>query len=157
MPELSLSGETFIELSEAILDRRAALRFKARGFSMSPFIRDGDVLTVSSPEKSAIRYGDVVFFIHPENRKAAAHRIVGVKKGLYLAKGDNTWSIDGFVSQTDILGRITGIERSNKRVYFGLGPEKFLIALLSRTKILIPLLLPARFIARLCLKKDVTL
>ena len=46
---LSLSGEALIELMRAVLARGLPFRFAARGFSMAPFIRDGDVISVSPP------------------------------------------------------------------------------------------------------------
>lgn len=155
MQEINLSGSTFTGLVKAILDQKAAVRFKARGFSMSPFIRDGDILTVSPLTASGIRFGYVVFFLHPETRKAVVHRIIGRRKDLYFIKGDNTWDIDGLIPKSDILGRIIKIERRDRKVRFGLGPERFLIALLSQKKILIPLLFPGRIFARLCLRKDI--
>jgi len=45
--ELSISGSTLIELLEAVLSQEASFRFQAKGLSMSPFIKDGDMVTVS--------------------------------------------------------------------------------------------------------------
>ena len=62
---LSLSGPALLDLLRAVLDKRVPFRFTARGFSMSPFIKDGDVVTVSPCAPGAIHYGDVIAFVHP--------------------------------------------------------------------------------------------
>ena len=43
---LSLSGYVLIELMKAVLEKNVPFRFRGKGFSMSPFIRDGDVITI---------------------------------------------------------------------------------------------------------------
>ena len=145
--DLSLSGEVFLKLLEAVIDKRAAFRFKAKGFSMSPFIKDGDIVTVS-PLFGVPALGDVVAIIHPETEKLIVHRIIGKRKDFYLIKGDNVCEIDGFIPDKNIIGRVTRIERSGKRIFLGFGPERFLIALLSRKKLLLPLLSSARMFLR---------
>jgi signal peptidase I len=65
----------FLELSRDILEKGKSIRFQARGWSMRPFIRDGDFVTVSPAENSSIRKGDVVFYSTPKN-KAMAHRVI---------------------------------------------------------------------------------
>jgi hypothetical protein len=57
-------------------------------------------------------------------------------------RGDNSLQADGFFPKTSILGRVERVERNGKRVYLGLGPERFLIAFLTRTNLLLPVLRP---------------
>jgi hypothetical protein len=45
--ELFLTGPVFIELLHATLAKGVPFPFRARGSSMHPFIKDGDVITVS--------------------------------------------------------------------------------------------------------------
>ena len=106
---------------------------------MFPFIRDGDVITVS-PLKSPPRLGDVVAFRPSQRQQLFIHRVIGGKRGSYLIKGDNTAANDGFQSRASILGRVILVERNGRRVYCGMGPERLLIALLVRTNLLSPLL-----------------
>ena len=40
------------------------------------------------------------------------------------------------------MGRVTRVERNGKEIFFGLGPERFLIAFLTRRGLLFPLLYP---------------
>ncbi|MFC1808771.1 S26 family signal peptidase [Candidatus Omnitrophota bacterium] len=107
---------------------------------MSPFIKNNDVITISPLVNSMVGYGDIVGFIHPGLKRTVVHRVVGRKKQHYIIKGDNTLGIDGFFLKMDIAGRITKVERQGKSITFGLGPERRLIAILSRTRILFILL-----------------
>ena len=42
--ELSLSGQALLELTQTVLARGALFRFCAKGLSMYPFIKDGDLI-----------------------------------------------------------------------------------------------------------------
>ena len=140
--ELQLSGPDLIELLRAVLDKGAPFRFRAKGFSMSPFIKDDDVITVSPLTDDSTRYGDVVAFIRPEMKKLVIHRVVGKKGEYFHIKGDNITYTDELIPVANILGRVIRVERNGKEVFFGLGPERFLIAFLNRRGLLFPLFYP---------------
>ena len=59
--ELQLSSRALAELMKNVLARGLPFRFRVRGWSMTPFIRDFDVVTVV-PLGSTPRTGDVVAF-----------------------------------------------------------------------------------------------
>ena len=139
--ELSLSGSAFVTLLRAVLDKGVSFRFRATGFSMSPFIRNGDVLTVS-PLSGGPHLGDVVAFVKRQTGGLVIHRVVRTGAGHCLIRGDNSSRDDGYVSEADILGRITKVERSGKKILLGLGPERYLISLLARKGLLVPFFLP---------------
>lgn len=124
------------ELARIIVDRRASFRFKAKGFSMSPFIRDSDVLTVSPLSGSRFGLGRLVAFIHPQREKLAIHRIVGKCGKNYLIKGDRLNHADGLVPTENIFGYVSRVERNGRGIFLGLGIERVLIAFLSRKKLL---------------------
>ena len=109
---------------------------------MSPFIKDGDAITVSPKLGSSPRFGDVVAFIHPRTEKLFIHRVVWKRRDAYIVKGENTLESDGLIKKENILGVVTKVERKGKKVFLGLGPERFLIALLTRKNLLLPVLLP---------------
>jgi len=136
-----IPNAVIVELLRAVLDRGAPFRFEAPGFSMSPFVRDGDAITVSPLSDAAPRLGDVVAFIRPETGKLVVHRVVGKQDGAFLIQGDNAEETDGPVPAANVLGRATRVERNGKKVYLGLGPERCLIAFLTRRGLLRPLLL----------------
>ena len=130
--ELSLSGPAFVELAQSVLKKELPFRFRATGFSMYPFIRDGDIITISPLRNEALRFGDVVAFVHPKLGNLIIHRIFGRRKNSFHIKGDNVPFSNGFVPRKSIIGRITKVEREGKVVSFGFGIERFLIAFLTR-------------------------
>jgi hypothetical protein len=134
--ELVLSNVDLARLMESVLEKKAVCRFRASGFSMSPFIKDGDVVTVSRLTDRPVDLGRAVAFILPETGKLVIHRVVGIKGNSYLIKGDSRLVPDGLVPGGNILGFVTKVERGGKVVTLGLGPERILIAFLSRTKVL---------------------
>lgn len=133
--ELSLPQPALVDLCKATLNKGAEFRFKASGFSMLPCIRSEDVLTVSSCLNMPIKLADIVAFTHPITGKLIVHRILFKKRDTYYIKGDNIYAVDGFIPLKNIIGRITKVERGNKEVKFGMGPEKTLICLLSLMRV----------------------
>ena len=138
----TISGPVLVALLRAVLERGQPFRFEAPGFSMSPFIRDGDAITVAPLAGASPRPGDVVAFLRPDSGKLVVHRVVGKRGDAFLIiRGDNAEEGDGLVPRANVLGRVTRVERDGKRVYLGLGPERHLIAFLTRWGLLRPLLL----------------
>ena len=135
--EVPLSGTAFVTLLRAVLEKGVAFRFQATGFSMSPFIRNGDVLTVS-PLSGRPRLGDVVAFVKQETGGLAIHRVVATSAEGCLIKGDNSSRDDGYVPEANILGRIAKVERNGKKILLGLGPERYVIGVLARKGLLMP-------------------
>ena len=135
----TMPSARFTELMTAVLDRGAPFRFQASGFSMSPFIRDGDTITIA-PTPGRLRFGDVAAFVNLCNDRLTVHRVVHVDRRGYLMRGDNAPGPDGYVPHADILGRVIRVERGGRGVRFGLGLERVVIAFLSRRGWLMPLL-----------------
>ncbi len=136
--ELCISGPGLIELIQDVLGKGFPFRFRAAGFSMSPIIGDGDILTIS-PLSRAPSLGQVVAFIQPKIERLVIHRIVGKTALSYLLMGDNGYSVDGFVLRQNILGYVSRVEREGKELSFGLGPERFAIAfVISHRKLFFP-------------------
>lgn len=138
-----------LELMRAVLARGQAFRFRAGGWSMTPFIRDGDVVTITPLGSGGPRLGDVVAYAGSNGEKLVVHRAAGRQPGGTLMLGDNLrGQADGVIGEDALLGRVSRVERNGKQVRLGLGPERGLIALFSRLG-LIPVLLRARgFLAR---------
>jgi signal peptidase I len=145
--ELSLSSQHLEKLMRGVLSKGARFRFRSKGFSMSPFIKDGDVLTIAPVQGSSPGFGDVVVFTHPHTKKLIIHRVIGRKADSYLTKGDNAPEGDGLISRAAILGRVTKVERNGKLISLGLGTDRFIIAFAILTGLL-PLLWPVWRFAR---------
>lgn len=104
---------------------------------MSPFIRDGDAITVAPLTRAKPDVGKVAAFIHPQGGQLVVHRIVGKANGEFLFRGDNSYGQhDGFVQADQVLGTVTGVTRQGKKIYLGSGPERYLIAYVSRIGLL---------------------
>lgn len=132
----SLPPTLLFEIYEAVLSKKLSLRFQIKGFSMSPFIKDKDIITISPVSDYIDSLGKTVVFIHPQTNNLFMHRIICRGRDYYLIKGDNIFSSDGLIPRENILGVVTKIERKGKKISFGLGYERYLIAILSKTKIL---------------------
>jgi hypothetical protein len=115
---------------------------------MAPFIKDGDVVTISPMFDSSPGFGDVIAFIHPKIEKLLIHRVIRKIGDAYLLKGESALEPDGLIKKESILGLVTKVERGGKRIFLGLGPERFLIALLTRKNLLLIVLDPVWRILR---------
>jgi len=124
----------------AILDKDIPCRFEARGFSMRPFILDGDKVTVSPRPREEINPGDVVAYCQPKEGGLVVHRVVARSQAGYQVQGDNALEGDGLISPEQLLGLVTRVERRGRTVRLGQGPERRLIAWLARRDLLRPLL-----------------
>lgn len=129
--EIALSAQALVELARAVLRKDRPFRFRARGNSMSPFIRDGDILTVSPVPSNALTLGDIAAVIHPETRKLVIHRVMDLSETSVVIRGDNSPSADKPIARSDILGRVSRIERNGRGVSLGLGIERVAIARLA--------------------------
>jgi signal peptidase I len=102
------------ELAGELLGRGAALRVRARGGSMAPFIHDGDVVTIEPVTDRGVLVGDVVLY-----RTAAgglvAHRvlrkIMGCGAEALLVRGDATSGPYDQVLPEQVLGKVVSLER----------------------------------------------
>jgi len=111
---ISLSAPIIMELIEAVHEKGASFRFQAKGHSMTPAIRDDDVITVSPLKDFEPRRGDVLAFRYPERPQMMVHRVLHIKEKHYFIKGDNCPEADGWIPAENILGLITRVERHGK-------------------------------------------
>lgn len=129
---LSLSNLGQLELLLAMVERGVPLRTTARGFSMHPFIRDKDVLTIAPMKDILPAPGDVVAFTQPETGRLAIHRVIEQKEKGWLIRGDNCLEPDGVIPGKNILGIVVRVERGGKNIRLGIGKARLFIAILNR-------------------------
>ncbi|MCX6558547.1 MAG: signal peptidase I [Candidatus Aminicenantes bacterium] len=110
----SLTAPVVMELVEAMHEKGASFRFQAKGYSMTPAIRDGDLITVSPLKDILPQRGDVLAFRHPERPQMLVHRVLHKREKRYFIKGDNCPAADGWISVENILGLITKVERQDR-------------------------------------------
>ena len=96
----------FGALSQTLLSSGLGFRFRARGTSMEPEIRDGDLLHVMPVVAEDLRKGDIVLFA--DGTKFRAHRLIVVDRvrGLFVTQGDSGSATDGVLCEQRILGKV---------------------------------------------------
>lgn len=141
---LAFPGAVVAELMQAVLEKGGLFRFCARGGSMTPFIRDGDTLTIAPLASMPPGLGEVVALSNPvENEsKLVVHRVIGRQRTGFIVQGDGNGCTPEIISSENILGRLVKVERAGRHVRLGLGTERRLIAWLSRTRLLWRLVWP---------------
>jgi phage repressor protein C with HTH and peptisase S24 domain len=151
--EFPVSGRALAELLRDVVSKGMLFRFRAKGWSMSPFIKDGDVITIEPVRPGEPRAGDAVAFIHSVNGRLVVHRVVRKIDGDCLIQGDSASEPDGVVSSSDILGRVARVERNGRSVRLGMGPERRLIAILTRNGLFLRFIIPAWMVVRPLFRK----
>jgi signal peptidase len=106
--------ELLLRLSKDMLEKGHSIRFQAKGWSMRPFIRDGDFIVVNPVKNSSIKKGDIVFYSNAEN-KIIVHRIIRKYKKNHrikvLIKADAPFGSPEKVDRQNVLGKVVAIER----------------------------------------------
>jgi signal peptidase I len=129
MPDLRIGGADFGALAAQILEDGSGLRFSARGMSMSPFIRDGDVVEVQPIGAAAIRCGDVVLYRNGGDH-VIVHRVVQLDREdghtMLVTRGDALACADGPICREQVLGRVVALERKERHIQVNTGLPRIL-------------------------------
>jgi hypothetical protein len=118
----------FADLASFHLDAGQTVRFQASGQSMWPFIRDGDVVTVAPLGSAEARLGELIFYRAPGGG-LRLHRLIRKRRDglVFLPKGDAArWLNEGWLDGTQILGRVTAVERCGRMIPIGGWPSRWL-------------------------------
>lgn len=118
MREIVLTAEEFGYLSEAVVKAGGCLRFEAHGFSMYPFLKHNDTITVRPADDSELVPGAIVL-CRTSPHRLVAHRIVASHQGgpdddLLLIRGDACPEGEEFIGKDAVLGIISHVERGPK-------------------------------------------
>jgi uncharacterized repeat protein (TIGR01451 family) len=105
-------SERFEALSRELLSNGVPVRFEARGASMSPCIRDGQVVHVTPVIVSKLRKDDIV--LTKGDRGFLLHRLMVTEhdKNFFITRGDRGKQNDPPVSGDQILGLVVAKEIS---------------------------------------------
>ena len=119
MNKISCSPAEFAGLSAELLRLGKVVRFQARGNSMQPLLRDGDILSVSPVDFDQIRIGDVIM-CSSHSGCIVVHRVI-LRKNKFeqnqlLVKGDQAEKPDGWINSSQIYGRVAAFERQGNKV-----------------------------------------
>ena len=135
--KLPIPGDILVDLLSEVLSRNASFHLRAKGTSMTPFIHDGDFITISPLGKIKPNIGRIVAYKQPDSQNLVVHRIISLFGDSFLVQGDNanTRSTER-INNAQILGYVTQVQRDYKPLRFGLGIERYLIAYLSKRGLL---------------------
>jgi uncharacterized repeat protein (TIGR01451 family) len=105
----------FAALCRDLLAKGLALRFRARGQSMQPAVRDGEPIEVHPAPPEALRPGDILLTQGDDGFKA--HRLVALGRdpSVFLTRGDSGCGVDPR-GQGRILGKVIAVERNGHRI-----------------------------------------
>lgn len=114
---LDPTDAAFVDVVSDLLRRGHSVRFRAKGGSMHPTIREGEAITVAPVLPGAIRRGDVI--LYRSGKSVIAHRVARVTRlpngGLvFVPRADASGSCDGCVDEAAILGKVTSVERDGR-------------------------------------------
>jgi signal peptidase I len=128
------------ELAAEVLRRGARLRIKARGGSMVPFLRDGDVVLVTPVADTDVAVGDVICYEAPPGG-LCLHRVIERKRDRVLAKGD-ALAFTEVVDPADVLGKVVAVQRRGRVKRLDTRSARWRNRTLAATSILVPCLIP---------------
>ncbi len=113
-----ISSKNAYPLLAESLRLNGSLRLPAVGTSMVPAIQPGDVLTIQPVNSNEIALGDLV--VYAREHALVVHRVVRMASGSgetrLVTRGDRLLRDDAPIFPADLLGRVAGIERKNRRV-----------------------------------------
>jgi signal peptidase I len=103
------------EMVREILLSSRSLQLRAKGCSMLPTVRPGDVLVVERVDLQSIKTGDVV--VTARDYEFVSHRVISIENDaeeLFITRGDTSAIDDSPVRQSDLLGRVTHVIRKGR-------------------------------------------
>jgi signal peptidase I len=121
------SHATRLELAAEVLHRFGEVRFIAYGGSMVPSIYPGDLLIVRSESAADARRGEIVLFLL--GGRPCVHRVMRKwperNRVVFATRGDALPKEDPSVDASQLLGRVTSIQRRGKSVAIVIKPGPF--------------------------------
>jgi hypothetical protein len=104
MTNRGADSKLFEEVIRELFQQGLCVRFQARGASMSPAIRDGEIVTVTPVLVAKLRKGDIV--LAKSTYGFRLHRIVvaDYTRGVFLTRGDCGQENDPLLRREQILG-----------------------------------------------------
>ena len=130
---IGVDGAGLAELVSEFASRGMSVRFAVLGGSMSPWIRSGDVVTVTPVEVAGPpRSGTVAAFRLSESGALRVHRLRARTANGWVAQADRNRRPDGIIPESAIAGVVTAVERGGRRVYLPTGGTGLVLSRLTR-------------------------
>ena len=117
-PETAAASYLDVLVSE-VLEKGQPARFKVRGRSMRPFLREGDTALVEPVAGAQLRVGHIVVWRRPWGG-CTMHRLVRIDTSasgtVFITRGDNSALEDMPVPPAELIGRVVEVERDGRRL-----------------------------------------
>lgn len=97
---------------EDVIAQQGRLVYTNVGDSMIPVIREGNLLIIEAV-REPLKVGDIPLYKR-DTGQYVLHRIVGIRNGKYMMKGDNRDFAERGITDRHIIGVLTGIVRGGK-------------------------------------------
>jgi hypothetical protein len=112
-------GGLFAAVVDSLLDDGIAVRFRAGGRSMSPAVRDSEVVVVTPIDPTRIGIGEIVYCRAGQGPRA--HRVVAIDSQpdgsrRFTLCGDAAPGSDPPVSARAVRGKVVAVERGSELV-----------------------------------------
>jgi signal peptidase len=113
------------ELAGEVLRSSGRLRLRVTGWSMLPAIFPGDTLVIERANSESVDKGDIILF--HRDRRIFVHRVSG-KSGSdgdlqIVTQGDGMAKPDPPVSSSQLLGKVTFVERNGRCLRLATSPR----------------------------------
>lgn len=103
-------------LRKQLIENNHAVKIVASGYSMFPFMRNGDIQTIGPVPIEEIQIGDVAVF--ERNNDWISHRVIEIRKTnnetTLILRGDTIIQLDPLVTKANYIGKTVSFERSGK-------------------------------------------
>ena len=96
---------------EELLLRDGSFVYKTRGVSMEPMLRQDRDLVVIEKADGVLKKYDVA--LYKRGGDYVLHRVIKVKDGYYIIRGDNTYANEK-VKYSRVIGVLSGFDRKGK-------------------------------------------
>lgn len=105
-------------LRKQLIENNHAVKIVASGYSMFPFMRPGDVQTISPVPIEEIKVGDVAVF--ERDTDWISHRVIDIRNTnngtTLILRGDTCIQIDPLVTTANYIGKTVGFERGAQTI-----------------------------------------
>ena len=115
MNNKSVKLEEVSDIMLEVLEAGGEVSFVTAGISMMPLLRNRRDKVVLRKPSEPLRKKDVIFY-RRENGQFVLHRIVGIKDGKYILRGDNQWEKEYGITDKNIIARAQAFLRAGSRV-----------------------------------------
>lgn len=114
-----VSYEDILPFIEQSLSAGKDIRFKPRGTSMLPFIRQNTDEVILTAFKGKLNRYDIIFYRRPNGQFVLHRYLKKSSDGGYLIRGDHQTEIEKGITDENIIGVVKSVIRKNRTIKAG--------------------------------------